>query len=97
MLVAQGVGVMSSESVPYKGLDALVDRVQPVFAAAAGVTASRRCCRADAFLLPKLFPVLARVRSHCGGPARVRPSCADVQELRQRTFRALRELLARVS
>lgn len=83
------------ESVPYKGLDALVDECSRYLQRLPESRVEALLPR-DAFLLPKLFPVLARVGAIAAAPARSAVVPA-VQELRQRTFRALRELLARLS
>ena len=83
------------ESVPYKGLDALVDECSRYLQRLPESRVEALLPR-DAFLLPKLFPVLARVGAIAAAPARS-AVVPDVQELRQRTFRALRELLARLS
>jgi len=83
------------ESVPYKGLDALVDECSRYLQRLPASRVDALLPR-DAFLLAKLFPVLARVGAIRSAPARSAP-VSDVQELRQRTFRALRELLARLS
>lgn len=82
------------ESVPYKGLDALVDELCSQLQ---GLPDSRveALLPRDASLLPKLFPVLGRIKAIVHAPAR--SILADAQELRQRTFGALRELLARLS
>jgi len=83
------------ESVPYKGLDALVDECSRYLQRLPASRVEALLPR-DACFLPKLFPVLARVPAIAAARARsdVLP---DVQELRQRTFQALRELLARTS
>jgi eukaryotic-like serine/threonine-protein kinase len=83
------------ESVPYKGLDALVDECSRYLQRLPASRVEALLPR-DACFLPKLFPVLARIPAIAAAPARsdVMP---DVQELRQRTFQALRELLARTS
>jgi serine/threonine protein kinase len=83
------------ESVPYKGLDALVDECSR-YLQRLPVSRVEALLPRDAFLLSKLFPVLARVSAIAAAPARL-DVVPDVQELRQRTFQALRELLARVS
>jgi hypothetical protein len=83
------------ESVPYKGLDALVDECSRYLQRLPAPRVEALLPR-DAFLLPKLFPVLARVGAIASAPARS-AAVPDVQELRRRTFRALRELLARLS
>lgn len=83
------------ESVPYNALDSLIDELsrylQKLPAAALDALLPR-----DAFLLPTLFPVFAGVKGIVGAPARA-AKVPDVQELRQRTFAALRELLARLA
>ena len=83
------------ESVPYKGLDALVDECSRYLQRLPTSRVEALLPR-DACLLPKLFPVLARVSAIAAAPARA-DVVPDVQELRRRTFQALRELLARVS
>jgi tetratricopeptide (TPR) repeat protein len=83
------------ESVPYEGLDALIDELSRYLG---GMSASRveALLSRDAFLLPRLFPVLGRVDAISAVPSR--PTLVpDAQELRQRTFAALRELLGRLS
>jgi serine/threonine protein kinase/tetratricopeptide (TPR) repeat protein len=82
------------ESVPYKGLDALVDELSRYLERAPNESVEALLPR-DATLLPKLFPVLGRVRPIAGAPMRA-ALVPDAQELRQRTFSALRELLARL-
>jgi hypothetical protein len=85
---------MEQESVPFKGLDALIDRLAMWL---------RRQPKAEvAALLPRhvdalahIFPVLERVEAIADAP---RPAAArtDPQEFRRRAFGALRELLARI-
>jgi len=83
------------ESVPYKGLDALVDEISRLLRDLPAARVDALLPR-DAFLLPRLFPVLGLISAIANSPVRSINS-SDVQELRQRTFSALRELLARLS
>ncbi len=83
------------ESVPYKGLDALVDELSRHLQRLPEGRVEALLPR-DAFLLPKLFPVLGRVAAIATAPARS-AIVPDAQELRQRTFRALREVFERLS
>jgi hypothetical protein len=82
------------ESVPYKGLDVLVDLLSEHLQRLPASLVEPLLAR-DASLLPRLFPVLARVPAIAEAPARG-ADVPDAQELRQRGFRALRELLARL-
>jgi eukaryotic-like serine/threonine-protein kinase len=83
------------ESVPYQGLDALVDDLSRYLERLSDPEVEALLTR-DAFLLTKLFPVLGRIRAIAQSP--VRPSqFGDAQEARLHGFRAFRELLARVS
>jgi serine/threonine protein kinase len=83
------------ESVPYKALDSVIDSLSHYLASLPPIEVDALLPR-DAFALPHAFPVLRRVkgiaRSHSRGL--VMP---DKQDLRQRAFKALRELLARLS
>ena len=80
------------ESVPFKGLDSLVDDLSRLL---------RRLPREEvAALLPRevhalarVFPVLARIDAIAHAPAK---AIADPQELRQRAFSAFSELLNRI-
>ena len=83
------------ESVPYKGLDALLDELSQYLQRLPSSKVEALLPR-DAFLLPKLFPVLGRVSAISSAPVRS-ALVPDAQELRQRTFMALRELLARLA
>jgi len=83
------------ETVPYKGLDALVDELGRYMQRLPEDRVDALLPR-DAFLLTKLFPVLGRVKAIANAPVRSN-LVPDAQELRQRTFAALRELLTRVS
>jgi serine/threonine protein kinase len=82
------------ESVPYKGMDGLVDTLSQYIGALPAAEVDALMPR-DAFALARVFPVLRRV----GGFAQPRRPTADIpdeQELRQRAFAALREVLTRL-
>jgi serine/threonine protein kinase len=83
------------ESVPYKGLDALIDELSQHLQRLPQSKVEALLPR-DAFLLPRLFPVLGRVKAIDTAPV-LTTMVPDAQELRQRTFSALRELLARLA
>ncbi len=83
------------ESVPYKGLDALVDELTQYLARLPESQVNALLPR-QASLLPRLFPVLGRVSAIKKAPIGS-ALVPDEQELRQRTFSALRELLGRLS
>ena len=82
------------ESVPYKGVDSLIDaltqhlRSLPQKEALALVPP-------DIQTLARVFPVLLRIDAVHRAPAR--PDAPDPLELRRRAFGALRELLARMA
>jgi eukaryotic-like serine/threonine-protein kinase len=82
------------ESVPYKGVDALIDELSECLQHLPDTETSTLLPR-DAFLLPRLFPVLGRIKGIANASSR--SVVPDEQELRQRTFSALRELIARLS
>ncbi len=81
------------ESVPYKGLDAVIDALSHYLGHLPAGKAAAFLPR-DLHLLSQLFPVLARLEGK--GVRRQRP-VADEVEHRQRAFAALRELLQRIS
>src|SRR5271165_384226 len=83
------------ESVPYKGLDSLIDELTQYLLHLPGPQVDAVLPR-DAALLPTLFPVLNRVREIANAPRRA-DLVPDDQELRQRTFSALRDLIGRIS
>jgi serine/threonine protein kinase len=83
------------ESVPFKGLDGVVDSLSRLL---------RRLPRAEtaalmprnAAMLPTMFPVLGRVE-HIAGAPRPPQEIRDPHEVRNRVFGALRELLTRLA
>jgi eukaryotic-like serine/threonine-protein kinase len=83
------------ESVPYKGLDALIDELSQ-YLQSLPESEAETLLPLDAFLLPKLFPVLARIEAIANAPIES-AIVPDQQELRQRTFRAFRELFGRLA
>jgi serine/threonine protein kinase len=82
------------ESVPYKGVDSVIDELTSLLQSFSEEDIQSILPR-DASLLPKLFPVLGRIRAIVNSPAR--SAIPDVQELRLRTFAALREMIARIA
>jgi serine/threonine protein kinase/tetratricopeptide (TPR) repeat protein len=82
------------ESVPYKGVDSLIDHLS-VFLQRLDDSEIQRLLPRDAYLLPRLFPVLGRVPAIAEAPGRA--IVPDEQELRQRIFASLRELIARIA
>jgi serine/threonine protein kinase len=83
------------ESVPYKGLDALLDELSQYLQGLPQEKVEALLPR-DAYLLLRLFPVLGRVRAIASSPV-ITAVVPDAQELRQRTFAALRELFGRIA
>ena len=82
------------ESVPYKGLDSVVDELARFLAAMRPVEAARFLAR-DHEALARLFPVLKGVGE---GPARGRAAAVpEAAELRRKAFAALREMLGRLA
>jgi len=94
------VAVMSGrcydrESVPFKALDSLIDALGSYLRSLPGIEAAL-LLPDDMGLLMHVFPVLERVEVVAQAP-RARATGLDEQQIRQRAFRALRELLWRIS
>ncbi len=84
------------ESVPYKAIDGVVDALSRYLRRLPPEEAARSV-PLNAPLLTQVFPVLARVPALIDGPRRGREGeRPDAQELRTRTFAALRELFTRL-
>jgi hypothetical protein len=82
------------ESVPYKGLDGLVDALSRHLRALSPDVAESLLPR-DLGALARVFPVLRQAKGR-GWPIGQEPEVPDRHELRRRAFTALRELLARL-
>jgi serine/threonine protein kinase len=83
------------ESVPYNGIDAIIDSLSQYLCESPEPVVQRLLPR-NAFLLPLSFPVLGRVPSIAASPATF-PLMPDAEEIRRHTFIALRELIARLA
>lgn len=81
------------ELLPYKAFDGIVDALSQ-FLLTAGDERSRALLPADAWILARVFPVLGRL-AHAFEPPNL--EVTEPQELRDRAFLALRELLAKLS
>jgi len=84
-----------SESIPYKGVDPLIDELSELLKKLPEHSVKKVLPR-DAFLLPRIFPVLTRVKQIA--QTHSRPiEIADKQELRQCAFASLKDLFARLA
>jgi len=83
-----------NETVPYKGFDALIDRLSRLLLQASDAEMNRLVPRYTS-ALTRVFPVLARV-PELSDPIGVDPG-AEPHEIRRRGFLALRELLTRIA
>lgn len=82
------------ESVPFKALDDLVDALGRYLKTLPAVEAAALLPR-DSRALVRLFPALGRLEFLTALPGRA--AAKDPQELRQRAFRALRDIFARIT
>ncbi|MCR4410980.1 MAG: protein kinase [Thermoguttaceae bacterium] len=82
------------ESVPYKAVDNAIDALSRYLATLSAEEVNALLPR-DAASLVRVFPVLEWVNALAVAPRRA-PDIRDPQELRQRAFTSLREVLARL-
>jgi tetratricopeptide (TPR) repeat protein len=82
----------AQESVPYKAIDPIVDRVSRVFVADPEL--ARRCLPDDAGSVRRLFPVLGRIPGFAAAPDVV---AAEPLEMRRRGFASLRDLFRKLA
>jgi predicted Ser/Thr protein kinase len=80
------------ESVPFKGIDSVVDDLSRFLRKLPATDASALMPR-EAYALARVFPVLGRLEAVARSPKK---DIVDAQELRQRAFVAFGELLARI-
>ncbi|KYF83865.1 hypothetical protein BE20_00040 [Sorangium cellulosum] len=83
------------EAVPYKALDSLIDSLSRHLSRLPRLQVAELLPR-DVRAVAHLFPVLDRVQAIAAAPRREVPP-PDAQELRQRGFAGLRELLSRMA
>ena len=83
------------ESVPYKAVDTIIDRLTRYLVRLERVEVEALLPR-DVRALTRVFPVLERVAAIADAPTK-RAEVDDRHELRRRAFRALEQLLARIS
>jgi len=83
------------ESVPYKAFDGVVDELSRYLRSLPRNEVDA-LLPYDAGVLPRVFPVLARVASIADAPGRARAD-RDATRMRARAFNALRELFARMA
>ena len=84
-----------NEMVPYKALDDMVDGLSHYLKARPDAEADALAPR-DSRCLIRMFPVLAQVSAITRG-RRATADITDAQELRQRAFASLQDLLARIT
>src|SRR5262249_20010640 len=77
------------ESVPFKGIDSLIDDLSRFLRKLPEAEAAALMPR-EAYALARVFPVLERIEAFAGAP---RKDILHPQELRMRAFAAFRELL----
>jgi hypothetical protein len=80
------------ESVPFKGIDSVVDDLSRFLRKLSATEASALMPR-EVYALARIFPVLGRIDAVVQAPKK---DIVDLQELRQRAFAAFGELLARI-
>jgi hypothetical protein len=83
------------ESVPYKALDGVIDRLS-TYLSRLSPNEAQALVPSDALALSRLFPVMLQVEAVAAAPRRL-PEIADPLVLRRRAISSLRELLTRLA